>query len=119
LSARVSGEPVAVSVCHCLACQKRSGAPFAAHARFSVGDVTVNGDAQSWTRTGDEGNEITHGFCPRCGSTLSFVVAAQPDVIAIPVGAFGDPAFPPPEYSVYEDRMHSWVGLNGDIQHYD
>jgi len=29
--------------------------------------------------------------------------------LAIPVGAFADPAFPPPKFSVYEGRMHAWV----------
>lgn len=70
-------------------------------------------------RTGDEGNEITHSFCPQCGSTLTFAIAAQPDVVAIPVGAFADPSFPSPQYSVYEERMHSWIGMKGDIEHYD
>ena len=31
------------------------------------------------------------------------------EFIAIPVGAFADPNFPVPVFSVYEGRMHSWV----------
>lgn len=27
------------------------------------------------------------------------------------VGAFADPGFPPPRYSIYDCRRHSWVQL--------
>ena len=39
----VSGEPIRVSVCHCLNCQRRSGSAFAAQARFEDKDVTITG----------------------------------------------------------------------------
>jgi hypothetical protein len=38
--------------------------------------------------------------------------------IAIPVGAFADPAFPPPAFSVYEERKHRWVTIPGDVEHH-
>lgn len=34
-----------------------------------------------------------------------------------PVGAFADPNFPPPVFSVYEDRMHGWVSMPQGIEH--
>ena len=41
-------------------------------------------------------------------------------MMAIPIGRFADPAFPPPEYSVYEERKHGWVQIVGDgVEHYD
>jgi len=43
----------------------------------------------------------------------------EPGVIAVAVGAFADPRFPPPGRSVYEERKHSWVNLPADIEHYD
>jgi hypothetical protein len=39
------------------------------------------------------------------------------DSIAIPVGAFADPTFPEPSFSVYEERMHAWVSLPPNIEH--
>jgi hypothetical protein len=41
----------------------------------------------------------------------------MPGFVAIPVGAFAEPRFPAPSVSVYEERMHSWVGLPADIEH--
>jgi len=37
--------------------------------------------------------------------------------IAIPVGAFADPKFPSPAFSVYEERMHSWVSMPPGVEH--
>ncbi len=33
----------------------------------------------------------------------------MPDLIAVAVGAFGDPGFPAPRHSVYESRRHPWA----------
>ena len=37
LSAVCSGEPMRVSVCHCLACKRRTGSAFSYNARFPRG----------------------------------------------------------------------------------
>jgi hypothetical protein len=37
--------------------------------------------------------------------------------IAIPIGAFAEPEFPAPTFSVYEERKHSWVTLPENIEH--
>ena len=34
-----------------------------------------------------------------------------------PVGAFADPTFPPPTFSVYEARKHGWVTLPAGTTH--
>ena len=44
-------------------------------------------------------------------------VITDPERIAVPVGAFADPTFPAPRVSVWEDRMHPWVGLPDGIEH--
>ena len=120
LTAACEGEPVRVSVCHCLECQKRSGAPFASQARFPADRVTLTGQSNVWSRRGDEGGLGEFHFCPTCGSTVWYRVEGLPDMIAVAVGAFADPSFPPPHYSVYEERQHPWIALLGDgIEHHD
>jgi hypothetical protein len=37
--------------------------------------------------------------------------------IGIPLGAFADPTFPSPTFSVYEERMHSWVSMPPGVEH--
>lgn len=48
---------------------------------------------------------------------MYYVLDSGPDVFAIPVGAFADPAFPPPNFSVWESRKHAWVTLPPGIEH--
>ena len=114
------GEPVRISVCHCLACQKRSGGPFAAQVRFPEHQVRIAGKSHEWTRTADSGHPVEHHFCPDCGSTVWYRSRPHSDAIAVPIGAFADPAFPAPWFSVYESRRHRWVSIVGDgIKHSD
>lgn len=118
LAIQTQGEPLRVSICHCLACQRRTGSVFGAQARFPRSRSQIQGTSTTWTRTGDEGSQVSFHFCPTCGATVYYMVAAYDEEnIAIPVGAFAEPDFPAPTFSVYEERQHRWVGLPPDIEH--
>ena len=115
LSAVCSGEPIRISVCHCLACKRRSGSAFSFNARFAGENVSIEGRAAEYTRISDQGSRITYSFCPDCGTTVHYQIDAQPNVIAIPVGAFADLSFPPPFVSVYhESRRYPWVEIEAE-----
>lgn len=117
LNAQVAGEPVRVSICHCLACQRRTGGPFAQQAKFRRDQVSVSGVSSAYVREGDEGPGARFHFCPTCGATVYYEPLGQEEYLAVPVGAFADPGFPAPTFSVYEERMHSWVRLPEGIEH--
>ena len=121
LRATVTGEPVRMSVCHCLNCKKRSGSAFAAQARWSVGQATFEGRSKSFEKAGDSGNVATFYFCPDCGSDVYYLINGKfDDLVAIPLGAFDDPFFFRPDYSVYEGRKYDWLVIAGDgIEHFD
>jgi hypothetical protein len=97
-----------VSLCHCSACQRRTGSTYGVAAFFPHADVTTEGDAVAFARTSDSGHDVTFHFCPSCGSTVYWVTARKPELTAIAVGAFADPSFPPPSRSVHEETRHSW-----------
>ncbi len=110
---RCLGEPVRISVCHCLDCQKRSGSAFAAQARFLKENVEFLAGAPSvYVRVADSGGRASFRFCPDCGSTVWYALESEPDRVAVALGAFADPSFPPPRFSVYEERKHAWVEIN-------
>lgn len=112
-----SGEPIRISVCHCLACQRRTGNVFGAQARFRKENVAIEGQSTEWVRTGDSGTRLHFHFCPQCGATVYYWLANAPDVIAVAIGAFADPTFPAPRFSVYESRRHAWVEIPGEVEH--
>ena len=111
------GDPIRVSMCHCLACQRRTGSTYGAQARFASADVEIRGRSTVWTRIGDEGTRIHFHFCPDCGATVHWIMGDDDSMLAVPVGAFADPTFPPPVYSVYEERRHPWVSVPEDAEH--
>lgn len=81
--------------------------------------MRVEGNATEWTRSADSGNTITFRFCPVCGSTVHYTLGGLPGFIAVALGAFADPSFPPPRVAVYNARKHPWVTLPGDVEHMD
>jgi hypothetical protein len=111
LRATASGPPLWVSVCHCLACQQRTGGVFGVQARFKRSQVTITGESRQWERISDDGDSRVFHFCPTCGATVYYGMPSEADLVAIPVGAFADPAFPAPQRSVWEERKHDWVRI--------
>lgn len=120
LKLTASGEPIRLSVCHCLNCKKRSGSTFAVQARWPSNQVAIEGDSKVFTKAGDSGDKAHFHFCADCGSDVYYIADAMPDLLAVPLGAFDDPFFGTPEYSVYEGRKLAWVEITGDgVEHYD
>jgi hypothetical protein len=115
LRIEVEGEPRGVGVCHCLACQRRTGSVFAALASFAA-PCKVFGRFTQFVRVGDQGARFIFRFCPVCGTTVFHTEEGQDDSVSVAVGAFADPNFPPPQVSVYDSRRHSWVRLPSGIE---
>lgn len=119
LRVEVRGEPLGVGVCHCLACQRRTGSVFAALASFAA-PYEVSGRATEYVRVGDQGARFTFRFCPVCGTTVFHTEAGEEQSsVSVAVGAFADPSFPAPRASVYDCRRHGWVQLPPGTQRYD
>lgn len=112
----VEGDPVRVSICHCCACQKRTGSAFGVQARWPKDRATIEGKSQTWRRIGDDGTTLEFHFCPNCGSTVWYTQDVAPELIAIAVGAFGDPTFPAPTRSNYDHCRHAWVRLPDAVE---
>ena len=119
LCIEVSGEPLGVGVCHCLACQRRTGSVFAALARFAA-PYKVSGTASEYMRVGDHGAKFKFRFCPVCGTTVFHTEdGCEESSASVAVGAFADPGFPAPQVSVYDCRRHHWVQLPPGMKTHD
>ncbi len=115
-----SGDPIRVSICHCFACQQRTGSVFGTQGRFNDDQVSrFIGEYKSYVRIGDAGSRITYKFCGECGSTLCWNISEMPGMTAVAVGCLSDPKVGSPVFSVYEARKHDWVVVPEDITHWD
>jgi hypothetical protein len=118
LRLQVDGDPFVVSICHCLACQRRTGSAFGMQAGFRPDQVQVLGCYSDFTRVSEEEDRKEHAFhfCPDCGSQVFYTEPTEPDLVVVSVGSFADPSFPPPTESGYDSRRHHWVELPDSIQ---
>ena len=92
LHATTTGEPVRVSVCHCLDCKKRRAAPSRCRRAGRPIKSRIEGHSKSFVKVADSGNRATFHFCPDCGSTcIMRSTASSTRLVAIPLGAFDDP----------------------------
>jgi hypothetical protein len=118
LRVETTGDPFVVSICHCLACQRRTGSAFGMQAAFKPEQVQISGRYNDYSRISDEADRKEHvfHFCPDCGSQVFYTEPIEPDLLVVSVGSFADPSFPPPTSSGYDSRRHDWLTLPDSIQ---
>ena len=117
-----SGELERVYVCHCRACQRRTGAVVHSGWAYPKSQVRIEGDNKIYERDADSGFKIRFHFCPNCGSTTSWHWLPErgqqrllggrpepPNIYGITAGSFADPNFPPPTYSACSAALDASV----------
>ncbi|EJN11791.1 hypothetical protein PMI42_04804 [Bradyrhizobium sp. YR681] len=102
-----------VVACHCIDCQRRTGAPFGVGAFYPVEAVTISGAPKEYVRAAESGGKVRFYFCSACGSTVYWKADNLPAMIGVAVGAIADPDFPAPIKSVFERSKHAWVDVGG------
>jgi hypothetical protein len=118
LTLTLPGPSRLVAACHCLDCQRRTGAPFGVGAFYPVDAVAISGTAKEFTRDAASGGKVHSYFCPNCGSTIYWRADNLPSLIGVAVGALADPTYPAPVRSVFERSKHHWVTIDGAVEHF-
>jgi len=118
-------DPERRTLCSCNSCQLRTGTAFSIQGRFPRDMVKIEGESTTWTFPDESGKQVayrscdsggaTYHFCPVCGSTVYWDIAAAPDIIGIAIGNFTDPTFPPPVISGFEAYGHPWAMKASDL----
>ena len=121
LRVEVDGDPVRVSVCHCLACQRRTGSAFGYQARWPAESARVTGESHEYRRISDDEAAAaarSDGFTSARSVAGRSYYFTEPEFMAIPVGVLADPDFPEPTVSVWESRKHAWVTMPDGVTHH-
>jgi hypothetical protein len=85
-----------VIACHCLDCQRRTGAPFGVGAFYLAEEVTITGTPKEYVRVAASGAKVYSYFCTNCGSTVYWKAERLPNLIGVAVGALADPNYAAP-----------------------
>ena len=118
LKAIATGEPERVYVCHCKACQRRTGSVIHNGSRWLKTQVRIEGEHKVYARIAESGFEIRFHFCPNCGSNVFWEGDRAPEWCGITVGSFADPEFPAPTYGLFEEDMHPWIDVTTAKEHF-
>jgi hypothetical protein len=109
------GTPFQESNCHCSICRRTTGAPFVAW--FSVPRNQfrlLSGEPTRYRST----SQAARGFCPRCGTQLTFEHDDFPDEIALTTCSLDEPEKAPPRDHIYTSTKLSWVKLADSLPQY-
>jgi len=108
-----------VVACHCIDCQRRTGAPFGVGAFYPAEAVVISGAPREFARAATSGGKVHNYFCASCGSTVYWKATNLPALIGVAVGAMADPSHPAPVRSVFEQSKHRWVEIGGaGVEHF-
>ena len=112
---RVTGQAIALFVCHCADCQRQSASAFAMALWIENPSVQViTGTLSSWVRQTPTGRTMNCQFCPTCGSRLFHQFADQTNIISVKPGTLNDRRRLAPVANIWTDSAQPWVKLDQD-----
>ena len=107
----IADQPHMTANCHCLSCQKTSGAGHAFHLMFNTDQVKISGEPKGYQWTADSGNQVTTYFCPDCGSSTHGMSSGFPHMITVRAAVLDQSEGLAPQISVYARRLRDWDRL--------
>lgn len=104
----IAAEPIMAGFCHCLSCQKLSGAGRAMQVLVPKAALSIQGQTSAYRWTADSGNTVTTRFCPNCGSPLFGESNGMANAVAVRAVSLDDPSAVSPQMTVFTKRAQPW-----------
>lgn len=96
---QVSGVVRDPCFCHCASCRRAAGAPLVPWGTFAREALRITHGTLSEFRSSPG---VWRGFCPRCGTSLTYRREARQDEIDVTLASLDDP-------TAIQPLMHVWV----------
>lgn len=105
----IRGEPQAVVVCHCLNCQRQSGAAFSVNLIVTNDQFTFKGEPKIYADHDTESGKPVHRhFCGDCGSPILSLSDLSPDISVVKAGSLDERTGFEPQAQCWTDTAFSW-----------
>ncbi len=106
----IDGAPSS-SICHCRSCRRASGAPTVGwlvveRERFRI----ISGEL----RTIRSSPPVTRGFCPRCGTPVTYVHDDNPGFVEFTTATLDQPDAFPPTHEIWLSEKIAWAADRPD-----
>lgn len=113
---RVSGETIALFVCHCTECQCQAASAFGMALWIqNYEKELLTGSTVSWARTMPSGKQLVGEFCPSCGTRLFHQVAGQSKVMSVKPGTLNITQSLNPVAHIWTQSAQPWVKIPDGI----
>ena len=111
LTYELRSEPAWTALCHCESCRRATSAPVVAWMGFSPDKVDWSGERQYF-----KSSEIaTRGFCPKCGTQMSFESTRWPGEIHLYAVSLDDPLSYVPQLHCHYGEHLAWLKMNDSL----
>ncbi|MDU8927215.1 GFA family protein [Alisedimentitalea sp. MJ-SS2] len=108
-------EPKWTALCHCESCRRSASAPVVAWMGFAPEDVAWSGERKFY-----RSSEIaTRGFCPTCGTQMSFESTRWPGEIHLYGVSRDDPENYVPQLHCHHGEHLEWLNVVDDLPRHE
>ena len=109
---RVTGDPIAATLCHCASCRRASGGVTVAWAVFDK-------DKFEWLQGKPTEYSSSPGifwrFCANCGSLVGYRRESRPDHLDIATATLDNPDLFPPGVEIWLEQKIGWETLHPNL----
>ncbi|WP_137861027.1 MULTISPECIES: GFA family protein [unclassified Sphingomonas] len=116
VTARISGEPVAVRQCWCRQCQRLAAGSATSNAMFAAADIALAGTLSSTSYIADSGNTLTQSFCGACGTPVMGESSARPQFRTLRLGFLDDAQGLAPTMAIWTDDAPVWAHIDPALE---
>ena len=107
--------PIAMLNCHCLDCQRSSGAPFASGVVVMTVNVEISGTPKTYSVRASSGELATRSFCSDCGTPLFTRSETKSQFMSIRFPSLDNPSEFQPMLDIWTSSAQPWVCFDQTI----
>ena len=108
-----------IANCHCLDCQKITGAPFATIVFVSEKEINIVGSTSVYKHRSDSGSKLEKHFCKKCGSQMFSFNSKRVGLIGLRAGSINEKKLVEPQVNVFLERKIPSTHINSSLPSYD
>ena len=113
---RAAGPATNRCYCHCRSCRGAAGAPYVAWATVPTAGFALTRGTLTTYRSSEP---VTRGFCPRCGTALTYAHRKRPEELDLTVASLDEPGALAPECHIWVSQRLPWVVLGDGLPQYE
>jgi hypothetical protein len=111
----VSTQPLAIRQCWCRDCQYWAAGLASVNLIFAADALALTGSLTKFVSVADSGNRMTRGFCPTCGTPVTSVSDARPELVIVRAGTLDDTSMTRPSLAIWTDSAPAWAHHNPEL----